>query len=341
MLAADRLALHHSQNFLTDPALIDRLLDASTIGPGDLVFEIGPGRGVITERLLRRCRRVIAVEKDPSLARRLRERFAGCPRLELRQGDALCAPLPREPYKVFASIPFASTAAIIRRLCGAALPPQDEYLVVQREAAERFCGRPRTMLPALLLAPWFEAQIVHAFRRSDFTPRPGVEVVLLRLAKRGPPLLPASRARLYRDFVCAVFTARQPSLNETLRRIGGDRWARRTCFAAGIPQQARPGSVAPAGWLCLFEQFRLGAGPTACERVCGAEARLQRQQERLPKWHRSRVHASGPGPPCQIRRPAANRSRVGECAWAGTVPERPAAARIATGDPQMRRAACA
>src|SRR5690349_18545175 len=112
MLAADRLELRHSQNFLTNPALIDRLLDGSTIGPDDLVFEIGPGRGAITERLLRRCRRVVAVEKDPLLVRQLRERFAGCPRLELRQGDALFEPLPREPYKVFASLPFASTAAI-------------------------------------------------------------------------------------------------------------------------------------------------------------------------------------------------------------------------------------
>src|SRR5579885_3399509 len=98
MPAADRLALRHSQNFLTNPALIDRLLDASTIGPDDLVYEIGPGRGAITERLLRRCRRVIAVEKDPRLARQLAARFAGCPRLVLREGDVLSEPLPREPY---------------------------------------------------------------------------------------------------------------------------------------------------------------------------------------------------------------------------------------------------
>lgn len=301
MDAADRLELRHSQNFLTDPALIDRLLDASTIGPHDLVYEIGPGRGAITERLLYRCGRVVAVEMDPLLVRRLARRFAGCPRLDLRQGDALYDPLPRQPYKVFASIPFAQTAAIVRRLAGATPPPEDQYLVVQREAAQRFCGRPRTTLPALLLSPWFEARIVYTFRRGDFSPRPGVDVVLLRLAKRGPPLLPVQQGRLYRDFVSAVFTCRRPSLVETLRRLGGDRWARRALAEAGVPWQAWPSDVPPERWLRLFAAFRRGADAAALARVRGAEAGLQRQQARLQKWHRSRGRATGPGPPAPCR----------------------------------------
>jgi len=300
MRTADRLELHHSQNFLTDSALIDRLLDRSSIGANDLVFEIGPGRGSITERLLQRCRRVVAVEKDPLLVQWLRRRFAGCARLDLHQGDALDARLPREPYKVFASIPFAHTAAIVRRLTGAAPPPEDQYLVVQREAAQRFTGRPHTALPALLLAPWFEAQVVHSFRRGDFSPRPGVDVVLLRLAKRGPPLLTDRQARPYRDFVCAVFTARQPTLHETLRRLGGDRWAQRALIESGTSLQARPGDIPPDRWRCLFEAFRRGASPAAHQCIRGAELRLRRQQGRLRKQHRSR--ASGPGPPgCRNR----------------------------------------
>ncbi len=301
MDAAARLELRHSQNFLADPALVDRLLDRSTIGPNDLVFEIGPGRGSITERLLQRCRRVIAVEKDPLLVRALRERFAGQPRLDLRQDDALVAPLPREPYKVFASIPFAHTAAIVRRLTRATPAPDDQYLVVQREAAERFCGRPRTTLPSLLLAPWFEAEIAHSFSRGDFSPRPGVDVVLLRLAKRGPPLVPATQAGLYRDFACEVFTCRQPAVGETLRRLGGERWVRRALAEAGVPPQARPSEIPPERWLRLFAAFRDAVGEAAFVRVHGAEARLNQQQNHLRKWHRSRGRATGPGPPHHTR----------------------------------------
>ncbi|HLZ69861.1 MAG TPA: rRNA adenine N(6)-methyltransferase family protein [Dehalococcoidia bacterium] len=297
MSAARDLSLRCTQNFLTDPALIDCLLDASTIGPDDQVYEIGPGTGSITERLLRRCRRVIAVEKDPALVRRLTERFAGCPRLTLRQGDALTALLPAAPYKVFASLPFNRTAAIVSRLTHAAPPPEDQYLVVQHEAALRFCGRPATTLYALLLAPWFEAGIIHRFRRSDFAPRPGVDVVLLRLAKRGPPLLPAAQAQRYRDFVTFAFTCRQPSLAETLHRLEPGRWPRRALADTGIGPNARPGEVPVERWLCLFEAFRRGAGTLAHDRVQGAEARQRRQQTRLHKQHRTRGRATGPGPP--------------------------------------------
>src|SRR5215510_1463281 len=80
-------------------------------------------------------------------------------------------------------------AAIVSRLTAASNPPRDAYLVVQREAAERFVGKPRPTLVAALLMPWFEASIVHRFRATDFAPAPRVDVVMLRLHKRGPPFV--------------------------------------------------------------------------------------------------------------------------------------------------------
>jgi len=73
----ERRSVRYSQNFLHDRRLVGRLLARSSIGPDDVVYEIGPGRGIITEALAARCRRVVAVEKDPLLAARLQRRFAG------------------------------------------------------------------------------------------------------------------------------------------------------------------------------------------------------------------------------------------------------------------------
>src|SRR5215213_10938052 len=67
MSSLRHLHIAHSQNFLRSPRLVDQLLDRSGIGAGDLVIEVGPGRGVITERLAARCRQVLAVEQDPVL----------------------------------------------------------------------------------------------------------------------------------------------------------------------------------------------------------------------------------------------------------------------------------
>ena len=99
-----------------------------------------------------------------------------------------CSPLPfpRRPYKVFANIPFNATAAIVNRLTQACHPPEDSYLVVRAEAAERFTGQPRGTLISTLLKPWFEPTLVHRFDRTDFDPPPRVDAVMLRLQKRGP-----------------------------------------------------------------------------------------------------------------------------------------------------------
>ncbi|HZU77177.1 MAG TPA: rRNA adenine N-6-methyltransferase family protein, partial [Dehalococcoidia bacterium] len=217
-----------------------------------------------------------------------------------------------EPYKVFASIPFNRTAAIVRALTDAPVPPEDQYLVVQREAAERFSGRPATTLPAVLLHPWFEIGITHRFQRTDFTPVPGVDVVLLRLAKRGPPLVAGARMALYRDFVTAVFTAWQPTVADALRRLGGAAWAERVAATAEVAVCAPPSRLPPADWLSLFEAFARLADVRAQHRVTGAWARLEGQHRRLKKRHRTRTLATGPGPPLRCCARAVRRRADGE-----------------------------
>src|SRR5687767_4239890 len=197
----------YSQNFLRSPRLVDRLLDRAGIAADDLVIEIGPGRGVITEQLAARCRQVLAVEQDPVLVEALRTQFAPAANVALFAGDFLSFPLPLTAYKVFANIPFNITAAIVGKLTSGTSPPIDAYLAVQREAAARFMGTPQETLVGVLLKPWFEPTVVYRFRAADFVPRPGVAVVLLRLRRREVPLVSPSDASLFGDFVAYVFSA--------------------------------------------------------------------------------------------------------------------------------------
>jgi 23S rRNA (adenine-N6)-dimethyltransferase len=191
----------YSQNFLRVPALAASLLGKCDIGICDAVYEIGPGKGILTEQLGLRCKQVVAIEKDPRLAELLRRRFGSWPHVTIHQGDFLEYPLPHhQPYKVVANIPFNVTAAIVKKLTMAECPPGDAYLAMQREAAEALLGAPRESLRSLLLKPWFEAEVVHRFRRSDFMPLPHVDVVMLRLRKRGPPLVSSREGQCFRDF---------------------------------------------------------------------------------------------------------------------------------------------
>src|ERR687885_321853 len=99
----------HGQKFLRRPSLVETLVQEAGVGPSDLVVEPGAGTGAITERLAAHAGRVVAIEVDPHWCARLEERFGRIPNVELRCEDFFEHPLPREPYRVFANIPFAVT----------------------------------------------------------------------------------------------------------------------------------------------------------------------------------------------------------------------------------------
>lgn len=178
--------------------------------------------------------------------------------------------------------------AVVTKLTEARNPPADTFIAVQREAADRYRGQPAETLYALLLKPWFAPSVVHRFRPEDFRPRPGVDVVMLRLRKRGPPLVPASERTLYRDFIVACFTSRRPTVAAALARTLGPRAAAALARRASIDLARRPSRLPFSTWLSLFRSF--AGSPKAIQgRVAGAERRLRDQQAGLRKRHRTRV----------------------------------------------------
>ncbi len=280
--------LWRTQNFLRRTTAIERLIARSGLSRSDVVYDIGAGAGALTALLARRVGRVIAIEKDEALCRQLRRRFAEAPNVTVRYADFIEYRLPRRSYKVVANPPFDITAAVVTKLTSAAVPPDDMLLALQTEAADRYCGRPRETVASLLLAPFFEATIVHRFRRDDFAPVPGVDVVMLRLRKRGPPLVTRQHRRLYRDFVVSGFTAWRPSIGGAFERRLGPRVTHRLLAAVQLDRDRRPSDVPFAMWLRLFETFS-HLPPAVRGQVTGAEARLSRQQRRLEKRHRTRA----------------------------------------------------
>ena len=220
------------------------------------------------------------------------------------RGDFRAEPLPDEPYKVFANPPFDITSEIIAKLVDAAHPPDDTFLIVQHEAAARYRGVPDETLVGLLLKPFFSPSIVHRFHRADFVPAPSVEVVMLRLRKRGPPLVDPERAQAYRDLVVTGLTAWRPTINDSLARSFGPTAARRLLYDASVDPTLRPTQVPFESWLRLHAAFE--RMPHALRRrVGGAEARLRRQQSHVRKQHRSRAPRDDLGP---SRRGIASRS---------------------------------
>lgn len=233
-----------SQNFLTSGATIRRLIRHSDLCGDDLVVEIGAGKGHITRQLAEVCGRVVSYEIDPVLYDRLQRTLPG--NVSLRRGDFLTARLPEKPYKVFANIPFSITTAILRKLTMDGNPLEAAWLIVEKGAAMRFCGRGRDTAMSLALKPWFDVRIAAALRREDFHPAPSVDCVLLELRRREKPDIPVGQRAAWLRFT-------ETGLRQGIRGLTPHQIRRALQRDNAIPMS---GTMRYVQWLCLFRCWR-------------------------------------------------------------------------------------
>ncbi len=158
-----------SQNFLHNQQLVKHLVGLSSIDKKYLVLEIGPGKGIITHELCQQSKQVIAVERDKRLIGYLKDNLSH-QNLSLVFGDALNYTLPTQPYKVFSNLPFQIEGKLIRRLLNSHNPPQEACLIVRKEPAFRWAGVRSNSMFSVMYVPWFELEIIHHFKSSDFQP---------------------------------------------------------------------------------------------------------------------------------------------------------------------------
>jgi 16S rRNA (adenine1518-N6/adenine1519-N6)-dimethyltransferase len=179
------------QHFLTDPRVLGSIADAAELTLADTVLEIGPGLGHLTQVLAQRAGRVIAVELDHGLVRKLQAEFAAAPQVKIVQGDFL----QREPsewvqeaggqpasFKVVANVPYYITSAIIRHLLEAERKPSIIVLTMQRQVAQRMIAEPPRMNLLAISARFFsQPRIVRTIAAGAFFPRPKVDSAVVRL----------------------------------------------------------------------------------------------------------------------------------------------------------------
>ncbi len=205
-----------SQNFLIDDAIIEKIVEFSEVLPGDKVLEIGPGSGAITKRLLAAGAQVIAVEKDPFLAERLRD-----PRLQIYCGDILAFPIENlgTSLKVVSNIPFKITARILDTLCAHIDQFTSIVLIVQKEVADKIKAKPKTKAfgPLALLLQFYTTYIADfPIPRASFSPEPTVDVTAIKLRRRES--LPEIDPNRFFDLVKKAFQQRRKMLAPLKKR---------------------------------------------------------------------------------------------------------------------------
>jgi len=276
-----------SQNFLKREEFVAGLLDKTNITRNDLVIEIGPGKGIITRQLAKRARRVMAVEIDKKLADNLRTIFQNFPNVEIVEADFLTWQLPKKAYKVFSNIPFNMTADIVNKLTEDKYPPEVAYLIMQDKAAFRFTGKPKDSQASILLKPWFDVWILANINRNEFSPVPKINAVLTEFRKRDQPMVKVESSRLFRDFVVYGFNQWQPTILDSFNNVFSPKQKKLIAKELMI-QNAKPSDLTLEQWPKLFERFETFVPSERKELVKGAEEKLEKQQQGLKKWHRTR-----------------------------------------------------
>lgn len=185
------------QNFLKDEAVLRRIVEGAKISDKDVVLEIGPGQGALTELLAKEAKKVLAIELDDHLIPALQEKFKADKNVEIIHGDILEINLPElvtslqltdNRYRVVANIPYYITAPIIRLLLETKYPPKEMILMVQKEVAERICARAGEMsILAVSVQYYAKAEYLFTVSKNSFEPVPKVDSAIIRITRNVEP----------------------------------------------------------------------------------------------------------------------------------------------------------
>ncbi len=257
------------QNFLVDPVILQKIVDAAGLTSDDVVLEIGAGVGNLTERLALSAGYVVAVEMDRDLIPALRSTLGHLDNVTLVQGDILALDpaelvglfIPPLCYKVVANLPYYITSAVLRHLMEAACRPRQMTLTMQWEVAQRIVAGPGDMsLLAVSVQFYGRPKKLFRIKAGSFYPTPAVDSAVVQIDLHEDPPVPADERDAFFRVVKAGFSQRRKQLRNTLAaglQISPDE-IERTLRAVGVDPRRRAQALSIDEWVKITEMLRVG-----------------------------------------------------------------------------------
>lgn len=246
-----RLNTNLGQHFLADQDILDQILDAAQLEEDDHVVEIGPGIGVLTRELLHDVGHVTAIEIDPRMIPILKT-FVGKEhraKLDVIEGNALSVPLPTNPYKIVANIPYHITSPLLRHaFLESAVHPTTLTLLIQREVAEKICDVKHAGVLTIVVALFGEPSIITRVPPGAFLPPPAVDSAVLHIRTHAQPLAELKIIERVMKLVKIGFGQKRKMLRNTLGNLPE---GMALLEKAGIDPTRRPENLSIDEWLTL------------------------------------------------------------------------------------------
>lgn len=213
------------QHFLHDPAVIDKIIAAARLDPQQRVVEIGPGLGVLTDRLLEKVPQVAVMEIDRDLIALLHQRYDD--RLMIHEGDVLKLPwfdlLTDPPYTLVANLPYNISSQILFKLLDHRSLFTRLVLMFQREVGERLMAQPGSKdygILSVLCQLWYDIDKVALVKPGAFNPPPKVDSLVLSFLPLAQPRVDPVDETLFKKMVKGAFTQRRKTLRNSLLASG-------------------------------------------------------------------------------------------------------------------------
>jgi 16S rRNA (adenine1518-N6/adenine1519-N6)-dimethyltransferase len=255
------------QHFLVDNTVLETIISASELSPSDVVVEVGPGLGILTEELMKRAGRTIAVEIDPRLSTALKERFPNTVDLNVVNADMLdLDPIdliggratdkgPSSGYKVVANLPYYVALPILRHFLEASLKPALMVVMVQKEVGENIVAEPGSLsLPGVSVQLYGKPTIVGYVPAQSFYPQPKVDSAIVRIDVYPEPTVGIKDISGFFEVVKAGFSAPRKQIRNSLA-LGlevNTTEVVELLARAGIDPQRRPQTLSLEEWAALY-----------------------------------------------------------------------------------------
>ncbi len=243
------------QNFLISEKIARDIVRAANVTRDDIILEVGPGKGILTEELAKKAGKVIAVEKDRRLAEFLREKFSGFKNLDVVCADILKFNpddygLKKNGYKIVANIPYYITSRFLREFLGGRLQPSKMVLMIQKEVAERIVARDKkASILSVSVRAFGDPKILRTVPANYFSPKPKVNSAILiidNISKLFFESSPPIEENVFFEILRKGFSGKRKMLKNNLPEFTEE-----DLVKCKISPKARAENLSLENWRCL------------------------------------------------------------------------------------------
>jgi len=246
------------QNFLINKNALKKIVGALEISDNDIIIEIGAGTGNLTQEILKKTSKVIAIEKDKSLVKLLKLKFENLsPSLQIIEGDVRdLLPLITKKirnFKIVGNIPYYLTGYLLRLLQELESPPSLIVFTLQREVAERIAAQPPHMNQlAAIVQLWTYPEIIFYLKPKDFLPPPKVHSAVVQFQVKSS----AERFKNEKEIIQLItrgFKQPRKTLLNNLSRGFDKNKIKKVLERLNLTEKTRPAELSVEMWITLFD----------------------------------------------------------------------------------------